>query len=130
MSEPEGPAVVILAPGVVVLRGSALVDVARALAAAISVVERRDGLVPHGKLVRLKMIMDAEARHVSACPQSDSPEQGPLENWVTTEGAAFLLGVGERHARRLAKDLGGRRVAGRWRLPRSNVEAASRERRT
>ncbi|MGO9098908.1 MAG: hypothetical protein ACLP9Y_05490 [Mycobacterium sp.] len=75
----------------------------------------------------------ALTRAMSACPASDLPDTVIGDHgsqMVTTREGAAMLGVTERHIRRLAPRLGGKRVAGRWLLDddalREHIEGATR----
>jgi hypothetical protein len=61
--------------------------------------------------------LDELIRHMSGRPQSDIGGRATRETRRMSIGeVAGLLGVSERHARRLAPQLGGVRIAGRWHL--------------
>lgn len=105
--------------GVVVVHGAT----ARVLRDALLIAERarRSSGLPcssmYGELAR-----ELHAA-MSATGQSDVPGEPDLHAevvtpTVTVEQAACELGVSKRQARRLAPDLGGRIVAGRWLIDR------------
>lgn len=100
--------------GAVLLTGS---DV-DALRYAVEVAQRaraRNGLPPSKALAQL-------ARTVTAAGQPDSTEAPEVQpETVTSDQAAAMLGVSERTARRLAPQLGGRLIGGRWLLDRQAV---------
>ena len=91
-----------------------------AVAYAIKVAQRsrrRNGLPDSGALAALSRAFESP----SAAGQSDSTacsnvDTGSVDEWITTDAAAPLLGCSSRQARRLAPSLGGRLVGGRWLL--------------
>lgn len=103
----------------VLLAGGDLALVRAAVAAAQR--ERaRHGYGPHPRLAEL-------ARHLADAGQPDSPADPPGHDGpvpiveLTAAKAAELLGVSARTARRLAPELGGRKLAGAWLLDASAV---------
>jgi hypothetical protein len=131
----DGPDVLALAPGVVVLRGRVLVDVARAVTAALAAAERLDGLVAPPRLVELRRTLDREARAVAAASgRADVPGDRDLAEsmadvrHMSTKEAGELLKLSTRQVRRLAADLGAHKVAARWLIPCDAAAALSAER--
>ena len=104
------------AGGVVVLSGEA----ARATAEAmlIAVRSRRVSGLPRSRpYERLIAALVAAAGHVDV-RTGDIADAGVMQTQptVTVEAAASRLGLSKRQTRRLAPDLGGRIIAGRWLL--------------
>lgn len=58
---------------------------------------------------------------MSACGPKTQVPQEELETTIDTAEAAALLGYSTRHVRRIAADLDGRLVAGRWIFHRRTV---------
>ncbi|BCQ09667.1 hypothetical protein JMUB5695_03117 [Mycobacterium heckeshornense] len=56
-------------------------------------------------------------------------EQSEQGSWLTATQAAQALGVSARHVRRLAADLDGQLVGGRWLFPADAVSEYAEERR-
>ena len=122
---------VALGGGWVLLRGAALADVARALAVAIEVARRRDGLEAPPRVLQLAELLRREARVMAApghaaTPTVPDPAECPTE--LDTAAAAVALGCSERTVRRRAAELGGRRVGRAWLYEPAAVAAAARER--
>ena len=100
----------------ILLQGPAL----EALDYAVKVAQRsrrRNGLPDSGALLRLSRAFE----NLSVAGQSDTApesvaETEEVEEWITTDTAAHLLGCSSRQARRLAPALGGRLAGGRWLL--------------
>jgi len=109
------PPVQRLADGVILLTG----DAVAALAYAVHVAQRarhRNGLPPSRALAALAA--------ATAPGQPDTPTSPDLDtdrDEITTEEAARMLHCSNRQARRLAPQLGGRLIAGRWLLDRRAV---------
>ncbi|WP_157139202.1 hypothetical protein [Mycobacterium xenopi] len=59
----------------------------------------------------------SESRHESGCGEQQSEPDG----WLTARQAAPLLGLSKRQTQRLAADLDGQLVDGRWLFPASTV---------
>lgn len=122
-----------LGNGQVLLGGSALLDVVRALAAAQQVT-RRDGISPNQRWLWLQAELTAEAACIpattaapgsAAVPQSDGSSWSS-QNLVDTKEAAQMLGCQPRNVRDLYSRgvlESGRRIAGRLLLERAEVEA-------
>lgn len=72
----------------------------------------RNGLPPSRHLAQLAALLAVDGHADS----SDDPASEA--DYVSTEEAADLLGCSTRTARRLAPQLGGQRIAGRWVLDR------------
>lgn len=105
-----------LAPGVVLLTGDAITALRYAIRVAIAS-RRRNGLPVPASLAEL-------AAATSEPGQSDSepaPTQHDSSDLIDIMEAATMLGCSNRQARRLAPQLGGRIVAGRWLLDRAAV---------
>ena len=131
----EGPAVLPLGNGQVLIRGQAVIDVSRCVSMTIELSRRRDGMSAPSRLVVLEKVLAAEARAaMSARPQSDVREAEGGARWeqvavMTSSAAAAVLGVTDRQVRRMAPSIGGRRVAGRWVFDPADVAALATERR-
>lgn len=110
------PPGLVVVPGVVVVAGGWL-DVVRRAAQAAQERRTQNGLPPgraYGELAQ------AVATALAAAGQTDPAQPGGAhhggEPTVTVLQAARQLGVSERHVRRLAPRLGGKRIGGRWLL--------------
>jgi hypothetical protein len=120
-----------LGGGQVLLRGGAVVEVARALDWLIRVHERRDSVHASQPLRALQQLLAAEAAQVSARTFADVRKTAVVptsQNMITSEEAAAMLQRSPRQVRRLAADLEGRQIAGRWLFDRDLVAAAAAER--
>jgi hypothetical protein len=125
------PAVQVLGAAVLV-QGPAVVDLHSLVVAGVRETTRRDGITPSARLSSLVSALETAARVVragSAGPGTDvrhHPEsaQWNPENVVDTREVAQMLDISERHARRLARTLGGRPSrAGVWSFDRRAVQA-------
>lgn len=93
----------------VLLTGRELHDTAAAVHTA-RLVYRREGRPAHPAWEHLAELLD-----MAAWPPPDKPETPAHEpELMTTTAAADLLGVSPRTARRLAPQLDGVRIGGRW----------------
>lgn len=109
----SGPLVV---GGVVVLHGDGIRHVLLAVRHIIGRRRREHLPVP----VEWAELESALTKAMSACPQSDSTSPASAETtYMDTRQAAAQLGCTERHARRLAGQLDGKREGGRWVIPES-----------
>jgi hypothetical protein len=135
------PAVERLGGGQLLVRGLAVLRLHRWATAAVAIARRRDGmgtLDPDARELlaaleaearaAVSTAQDAEARAgMSAGPQRDIRRRADVQPspqddlMISTEEARQLLGLSPRHVRRLAPQLDGRQVAGRWLFPRSAV---------
>lgn len=122
-----------LGHGQVLLGGSALLDVVRALAAAQQVT-RRDGISPNQRWLWLQAELTAEAACIppsTAAPGSAAVPQLDVSAWssqdlVDTKEAAAMLGCQARNVRDLCSRgvfESGRQIAGRLLLQRVEIEA-------
>ena len=119
-----------LPAGALVLAGEDLRLVVAVLRGA-QAARTRAGVPPHAQidaLVRLAggVTQDHPTADVSApmaaTGQTDTDAEGDGHHgFMSTTEAATVLGCSERQARRLARDLGGRRVGGRWLVARDAV---------
>jgi hypothetical protein len=127
----DGPAMLGLGGGQVLLRGPAVVEVSRALDWAIRIQERRDSVHASRPLRELQQLLADEAAQVSARPRGDVRNSGAVpgsQNMITTDEAAAMLRRSPRQVRRLAAELEGRRVGTSWVFDRDLVAAAAAER--
>lgn len=111
----RGPAVV---GGVVVLHGDYL---RHALLAVRHIIgrRRREHLPVPPEWAELECAL---SQAMSACPRPDPTSTASDDTtYMDTRQAAAQLGCTERHARRLAGRLDGRREGGRWLIPESAV---------
>ncbi|ORB88877.1 hypothetical protein B1T48_05995 [Mycobacterium persicum] len=110
----RGPVVV---GGVVVLHGD---DIRHMLLAVRHIIgrRRREHLPVPPEWSALEVAL---AQAMSAGPQSDAAAQSVNETWLSTREVADRTGWTERHARRRASQLDGRREGGRWLIPESAV---------
>ena len=82
----------------------------------------RNGLPPLDAYAKLLAAVTPDAAPVAADGHADSPADPVVEaEAMTTDEAAALLGVSDRTARRLAPQLGARRVGRAWLLDRAAV---------
>ncbi len=124
----NGPAIIRLGGGQVLLRGPAVLDAARLVEHGVRLTRQRDNIAPNPHVLSLLDALRAEAGELmSAVGHSDvrdHDDQPPSEHEeITAAEAAELLGVTDRHIRRLAPDLGARKVGGAWVYERSAVTA-------
>ena len=127
----DGPAMLGLGGGQVLIRGAAVVEVSRALDWAIRIQERRDSVHASRPLRELQQLLADEAAQVSARPRGDVRNSGAVpgsQNMITTDEAAAMLRRSPRQVRRLAAELEGRRVGTSWVFDRDLVAAAAAER--
>ncbi len=117
MTGPAGPRLdgLLAAGGAVVLTGAAAESALQAVRIAIRA-RRVNGLSDAPAYRALAAALNA-AR--SATGRTDISEHVggqdfPIEPTVPARAAARQLGVSDRHIRRLAPRLGGRKIAGRW----------------
>lgn len=54
---------------------------------------------------------------------ADAQQDSEVDRWITARQAADILGLSKRQTQRLAADLQGERVDGRWQFRRSTVMA-------
>ena len=129
----DGPEALGLGSGAVLLRGRAVVDTARAVSSALDVAVRRDGLTIPPRLLELRRTLDLEARAVAAAGLADGRQEVNLPSLTadvwSSKKAATVLGLSERHTRRLSSELGARKVGARWCWDSLTVAAAADERR-
>jgi hypothetical protein len=131
---PDGPLMLGLGGGTVLLRGPAVAQLSQVLDGVIRLHERRDSVQATAALRALQQLLAAETAQValSARPFADvrKPAAVPMspENMINTEEAAAMLRLSPRQVRRLAVELEGRRVAGRWVFDQDLVAAAAAER--
>ncbi|MDJ0359701.1 hypothetical protein [Rhodococcus sp. H29-C3] len=109
------PPIQVLAPGVVLLTGSAI-PAARDLLAIARRARQRNGHPESRALEALSTALEI----ASATGQSDTdnnPEthDEPIE-WLSTEQAADRMHCSTRNVRRRAPQLGGQLINGRWQL--------------
>lgn len=65
---------------------------------------------------------DRLAANLRALMSADGHEQVvPQPNWLTADDAAIRLNICPRHARRIAPNIGGQKVNGRWWIPESSL---------
>ncbi|KMV22378.1 helix-turn-helix domain-containing protein [Mycobacterium heckeshornense] len=81
-----------------------------------------------GHFDRLDRAVRAAAASTSG-HESGCAEQELQQQWLTATQAAQALGVSARHVRRLAADLDGQLVGGRWLFPAAAVSEYAAERR-
>lgn len=81
---------------------------------------RRERLPVPESLRRLHDRLDLHIRCMSESGQAPEPAAGPSE-WITATEAGRLLGLSKRQTQRLAADLDGQFVGGRWVFDRSVV---------
>ncbi len=97
--------------GTVILSGSELETTLYAVRAAQQF-RRQIGLPPLAQLARLVGVMSG-AGQADIVSGSDQHSESVKFDLSIAE-AAVILGCSERHARRLAPGLGGRRISGHW----------------
>jgi hypothetical protein len=106
--------------GVVVVYGTA----ARALCEAVLIAERarRSSGYPvsrHYATLAAELHAAVSAEGQADVRSTPDPEAGVVQPTVSIEQAAAELGLSNRQTRRLAPDLGGRIIAGRWFIDRT-----------
>jgi hypothetical protein len=116
----DGPHVLALGGGQILLRGAAVIDCWRAVSSTIRNAQRRDSLHSPARLITLERGLAKEAQLAAASGRLDvrdgtflPPFSQNVEVIDATE-AGRLLGLSSRQVRRLSAELGGRKVAGRW----------------
>ena len=125
----QGPAVLCLGSGQVLLRGPAVVDVWRLAAVGARVTEQRDGIARPARVSALLAALEAEARTAMSAnghaDVRDEADEAPcaVYDHIDTREAATLVGVSERQLRRVAGELGGRRCGRGWLFDRAQVIA-------
>ncbi|NKS20860.1 hypothetical protein GS467_06500 [Rhodococcus hoagii] len=112
----------------VLLQGSALTAARHAIRAAQHK-RNRDGLVPSPTLVELDAALVSALGHPDVRDEVDLSPSVHESDDITIADAAALLGVSDRQCRRLATQLGGRVIGGRWLLDRQTVNDYLIERR-
>lgn len=130
------PLVEPLGNGQILLRGRAVVRVASGMKAAVAFVSRRDGGGVDPDLADILGALEAEActflsarpRCPHAAPADTAVLRGLVIDPISSEEAAMILGMTERNVRRLAPQLGGRLIRGRWILDRATIVAAADDR--
>ena len=133
----EGPHVLALGGGQVLLRGLAVVDAARLVEVAADLMRRRDGIAPPPRLQVLRRALRVEAAAVAVRGHADVRSSaelaesavGSAADTLTTTAAAAVLGLSERQVRRLAGDLGGHRAGRAWLFDSDTVAAVAAQRR-
>jgi hypothetical protein len=130
MTTPTGPDLVNVGGGWVLLSGLALADVSRAVTWTLKQA-RRDG-VRAPRLTRLDAILRAEAAaSISATGYAKAPTDAAVvpfpQDVMSTDEVAAAIGIGPRHVRRRAHELGGRKIGGRWCYDPVIVAAAAEE---
>jgi hypothetical protein len=140
MSDYPIPDVQVLGPGVVLLRGVAAVEAMHLVDAGYRVAEsRKSSYLGHFRDIRTafrrayELAEMSSARHddttlSGATPDSDSVVCEEDGRPLSTADAAELLSVTVRHAQRLAPELGGFFVGGRWEFDESAVLAYKAQR--
>lgn len=103
---------------VVLLTGTAVSTTLRAILTQIRV-RQRNGLPTSGELAQIREVLMSVAGH-SDLGETPSGASSVAPD-VGIEEAAKMLGTSERHARRLAPRLGGKRIGGRWLLDRDAI---------
>lgn len=116
MTAPPG----LVAGSAVVLTGEALETAARLLSWALRDHRQRGLVLPPGATeivtATLEVCRDQQRRHCDVAPAPVGAE------WLTTAETAKRLGVGVRHAQRLAKTLEAQRYRNQLRFPRALVD--------
>lgn len=130
----EGPQMLRLGGGQVLLRGPTLRAISHLAEAGAGRLFSIDGKSVPADLRRLLDDLAAEAReYVRSDVRADVREErvrassGPM-NPLTSAQAAERLGCSERHVRRIASSLGGRRVGAVWTFDPAEVAAYQLER--
>lgn len=128
------PEVEQLGNGQVLLRGRAVVRVASGMKAAVALVAGRDGGHVDRELAVVLRALEVEAKtYMSEGPhaiwQNRGVSGGSVIEPMSTEEVAMILEMTPRHVRRLAQQLGGYRLRGRWIFDRAAVAAAAEDRR-
>jgi hypothetical protein len=125
--------IIALGGGQILLRGAVVIDCWRAVSSAIRNAQRRDGLNPPARLITLERLLAQEAQLATASGRLDvlgstflPPFPQDVEVIDTTK-AGRLLGLSGRQVRRLARELGGRKVAGCWAFDSMIVAAIAAE---
>lgn len=82
---------------------------------------------------RLDIAIRAHDRNLQTAALSESRHENSSgaeqsESWITAAQAGALLGLSNRHVRRLAADLDGQCIGGRWLFDRNTVQEYARER--
>jgi len=121
-----------LGDGTVLLRGPAVAHLSRALDWMLAVHARRDSVGASKPLRDLQQLLATEAAQVSARTFADVREAAAVpispQNMINAQEAAAMLRLSDRHVRRIAGDLGGRQIAGRWVFDRDQIAAYDSER--
>jgi hypothetical protein len=132
------PSVEPLGGGQILLRGRAVVDAYRLAQSAAEQVCRRDGLVLPVRVTELLAVLRVEAEAVLASVAADgqtaTPQPVPAAELgvgdpVGVEEVAQMAGISVRSARRMAHELGGRKLGRAWVFDRAEVVAIIAERR-
>lgn len=89
-------------------------------ASAVARERRERGAPPGAWLVRMIRRLELEAA-VSGSGHELELRVPHSESWITAEQAAALLGMSARQAKRIANDLDGQIIGGRWLFPRCAV---------
>jgi hypothetical protein len=115
------------------LRGAVIIDSWRVVSSAIRNAKRRDGLNPPARLITLERLLAREAQLATAFGRLDVPGSTSLPPFpqdvevIDATEAGRLLGLSGRQVRQLARELGGRKVAGRWAFDSMIVAAIAAE---
>lgn len=107
-----------LPAGALLLAGDDL-DAIRDAVALAQWARRRDGLAPSARLAALAALV-TDSGHADS-PDDPAADDGPM-SYLSSDEAAAALGVSPRTARRLAPELGGRKVGGTWLLDAAAVD--------
>lgn len=125
---PQAPPVQLLGDAVV-LRGPAAIDAYRLMARGVDAARREDGIQPSERLEQLLAALRASAdAAMSAAGHADVREVPTSAvstpgSRIGTREVADLLGLSERHVRRLAPEFNGRRHGNTWTYETTAVEA-------
>ena len=120
----------------VVLEGSSIVMLSQLATAGLAALERSNGYTAGAQVRELVAVLARTASDYRARSAVSGGGQvrdtGSMSSAlcdqsaeIGTAEAALLLGVHERSTRRIAADLGGRQVSGRWVFDRQVVTAAA-----
>lgn len=70
------------------------------------------------------------AERRAAADERERPRVNVADSWLTVVRTAHALGISQSQVKRIAEQLGGQKVAGRWLVPRAPVEVLAKQKRT
>jgi len=131
MNTPPAPAVQRLGSAVL-LQGQAVLAAQGLIAIGVRETTRRDGISPSPGLQALLRVLSEVALDIRSESAPGRPQTVPIvadaasstvQDELTTNEVATMLGIGARQVRRLAPGLGGHLVRGSWIFPRSAIDS-------